>query len=130
VDPKDCLDSFGKWRNILGFSEIESRFFGCQVRGLLSHPGAWPSRSHFSQAISFLQVSQTKLFIHVSSLLSMLIDVATTSLGDRGGTVVKVLCCKSEGRWFDPITSLRSHTMALGSIQPLTDMSTRSISWG
>ena len=22
--------------------------------------------------------------------------------GDRGGTVVKVLCCKSEGRWFDP----------------------------
>jgi hypothetical protein len=23
--------------------------------------------------------------------------------GDRGGTVVKVLCYKSEGRWFDPI---------------------------
>ena len=23
-------------------------------------------------------------------------------LGDRGGTVVKVLCYKSEGRWFDP----------------------------
>jgi len=22
-------------------------------------------------------------------------------LGDRGRTVVKVLCCKSEGRWFD-----------------------------
>ena len=22
--------------------------------------------------------------------------------GDRGGTVVKVLCYKSEGRWFDP----------------------------
>jgi len=22
-------------------------------------------------------------------------------LGDRGGTVVKVLCYKSEGRWFD-----------------------------
>ena len=22
--------------------------------------------------------------------------------GDRGGTVVKVLCHKSEGRWFDP----------------------------
>jgi len=37
---------------------------------------------------------------------------------DRGGTVVKVLCYKSEGRWFVPagvsgffidITSLRSH---------------------
>ena len=24
------------------------------------------------------------------------------TLGDRGGTVVKVLCYKSEGRWFDP----------------------------
>ena len=23
-------------------------------------------------------------------------------MGDRGGTVVKVLCYKSEGRWFDP----------------------------
>ena len=22
--------------------------------------------------------------------------------GDRGGTVVKVLCYKQEGRWFDP----------------------------
>jgi len=43
--------------------------------------------------------------------------------GDRGNTVVKVLCYKSEGRWFDP-------TMALGSTQPLTERSTRSISWG
>jgi len=24
------------------------------------------------------------------------------SEGDRGSTVVKVLCYKSEGRWFDP----------------------------
>ena len=24
------------------------------------------------------------------------------TLGDRGSTVVKVLCYKSEGRWFDP----------------------------
>jgi len=23
-------------------------------------------------------------------------------IGDRGSTVVKVLCYKSEGRWFDP----------------------------
>ena len=37
--------------------------------------------------------------------------------GDRGGRVVKVLCYKSEGRWFDPswcqffidIKSFRSH---------------------
>ena len=26
----------------------------------------------------------------------------TKSIGDRGSTVVKVLCYKSEGRWFDP----------------------------
>jgi len=26
----------------------------------------------------------------------------TLYLGDRGSSVVKVLCCKSEGRWFDP----------------------------
>ena len=25
-----------------------------------------------------------------------------TEFGGRGGTVVKVLCYKSEGRWFDP----------------------------
>ena len=26
----------------------------------------------------------------------------TPRLGDRGSTVVKALCYKSEGRWFDP----------------------------
>ena len=26
----------------------------------------------------------------------------TPQCGDRGSTVVKVLCYKSEGRWFDP----------------------------
>ena len=59
--------------------------------------------------------------------------------GDRCSTVVKALCYKSEGRWFDPswchwnfsLTQNPSgRTMALGSTQPLTDMSTRSISWG
>ena len=29
------------------------------------------------------------------------IVVYVTVVGDRGGTVVKVLCYKSEGRWFD-----------------------------
>ena len=46
--------------------------------------------------------------------------------GDRGSTVVKVLCYKSEGRWFDH----SDRTVALGSTQPLTEMSTRNISWG
>jgi len=39
-------------------------------------------------------------------------------IGDRGGTVVKVLCYKSEGRWFDPSWCHPSdRTMALGSTQ-------------
>ena len=60
-------------------------------------------------------------------------------MGNRGGTVVKVLCYKSEGRWFDSswchwnfsLTQNPSdRTMVLGSTQPLAKMSTRSISWG
>ena len=56
--------------------------------------------------------------------------------GDRGSTVVKVLCYKSVGRWFDPswcqlnfsLTQNPSdRTMAVGSTQLLTEMST---SWG
>jgi len=58
---------------------------------------------------------------------------------DRGSTVVKVLCFKSERPWFDPswcqwnfsLTQNPSdRTMTLGSTQPLTEMSTGSISWG
>ena len=49
--------------------------------------------------------------------------------GDRGSTVVKVLRYKSEGRWFDPSWSW-CPSDRLGSTQPLTEMSTRSISWG
>ena len=67
------------------------------------------------------------------------INEYTCALWDRGGTVVKVLCYKSEGRWFDPSWSQwnfsftlnpSDRTMALGSTQTLTEMSTRSISWG
>jgi hypothetical protein len=56
---------------------------------------------------------------------------------NRGSTVVKVLRYKSEGRWFDPRwcrffndINPSDRTMALGSTQPLTEMSTRRISWG
>jgi len=58
-------------------------------------------------------------------------------LSDRGGTVIKVLCYKSGGRWF--VLSWRhwnfsfklnpsNRTMALGSTELLTEMSIRSIS--
>ena len=52
----------------------------------------------------------------------------------RSGTVVKVLCYKSLGRWFDSRWchwhNPPDRTMALGSTHPLREMSTRSISWG
>jgi len=34
----------------------------------------------------------------------MYLNIGTVQFheGDRGGTVVKMLCYKSEGRWFDP----------------------------
>jgi len=57
-----------------------------------------------------------------------------TQAGDRGGTVVKVLCYKSEDRWFDPswchwnfslIYNPSDRNMALGSTQSLTVMSKR-----
>ena len=58
--------------------------------------------------------------------------------GECGGTVVKVLCYKSGGRWFNPRWchwifhwhNPSDRTMALGSTQPLTDMRTWRISWG
>jgi len=39
-------------------------------------------------------VTEKKLVLHFGDLL--------VPSGDRGGTVVKVLCYKSEGRWLDP----------------------------
>ena len=56
--------------------------------------------------------------------------------GDRGGTVVKVLCYKVAGSIPDDIIGIfhghnpSDRTMALGSTQLLTEMSTKSISWG
>jgi hypothetical protein len=59
-------------------------------------------------------------------------------IGDRGSAVVKVLCYKSEGRgpipdsvmvFFIDINPF-DRTMDQGSTQPLTVMSTGSISWG
>ena len=57
-------------------------------------------------------------------------------VGDRSGTVIKVLCYKSEGHWFDCGVieiflwhNLSDHTMDLGLTHPLTEVSTRRISW-
>ena len=37
------------------------------------------------------------------------------NMGDRGGTVVKVMCYKSEGRWIDPSWCPWNTFSALGS---------------
>ena len=43
----------------------------------------------------------------------------------------EALCCKPEGRGFDsPLHNSSGSTMTLGLTQPLTEMSTRNISWG
>ena len=61
------------------------------------------------------------------------------SLLHHGSTVVKVLCYKSEGRWFDPnccqwifhwYKILPIALWPWGSTQSLTEMSTKSISGG
>ena len=78
------------------------------------------------------------MLCHVKVMFIQLLNLLERYYGVRDGTVVKVLCYKLEGRWFDPsgshwnflLTKNPSDcTMALGSIQPLTEMSTRSISW-
>ena len=53
-------------------------------------------------------------------------------MGARGGVVFKALSYKPEGRGFDSrwCHNPSGRTMALGSTQPLTEMSTRCISWG
>jgi hypothetical protein len=73
----------------------------------------------------------------ISSFCLKLAAVMYTVGTADGGTVVNVLRYKSEGRWFESrwcngIFHWRNpsdRTMALGSTQPLTEMSTRSISW-
>jgi hypothetical protein len=56
--------------------------------------------------------------------------------GVRGGVMVKTQRYKPAGRGFDGVTvnfhwhNPTGRTMALGLTQPLTEMSTRCISWG
>jgi len=68
----------------------------------------------FYQSLSFtnrctLYQSYKSFRFTLKLILKLLLNVSSGSLqlslakvGDRGGRVVKVLCYKSEGRWFDP----------------------------
>jgi len=63
-----------------------------------------------------------------------LLYISSTLLGTRGGALVEALRYKPEGRGFDSgLCHCRSpygRTMALGSTQPQTEMSTRIFSGG
>jgi hypothetical protein len=46
--------------------------------------------------------SVVELTVSCARVMALLdISVSYLVFGDRGGTMVKVLCYKSEGRWFD-----------------------------
>ena len=47
------------------------------------------------------EIIDSRLHCHFEVPL-LLFTVYTCVKGDRGNTVVKVLCYKLEGRWFDP----------------------------
>jgi hypothetical protein len=49
---------------------------------------------------------------------------------ERGGTVGRGTALQAGGCGFDSPRGPSGRTMALGSNQPLTEMSTRNISWG
>ena len=59
----------------------------------------------------------TGITLIIIIIISIIIYIIPDKYGDRGGTVLKVLCYKSEGRWFDSrwchwnfsLTSFRSH---------------------
>ena len=63
-----------------------------------------PLQSHFDPPVcSSVHSTTCSRFLFPDVLLTarLIIILAINQLGDRGSTVVKVLCYKSEGRWFD-----------------------------
>jgi len=49
-----------------------------------------------------LNYETTKQFLVSVNKTKQYIIIIIIIIGGRGGTVVKMLCYKSEGRWFDP----------------------------
>jgi hypothetical protein len=122
-------------------STLSLRFFS--AINAVPFPPERPRR----QEISFLQVflpncERVRVSIHTCHMYHQFIFLDLTVVVlfgvDRGITVIKVLCYKSEGRWFDPSWCrwifhwhkiLPIALWPWGSNQPLTEMSTGSISW-
>jgi len=68
-------------------------------RQALSFPGGWGSQISRQSAFEGGKVVS---HMHRPLLPRQEIFLVFISVGDCGGTVVKVLCYNSEGRWFDP----------------------------
>ena len=60
------------------------------------------SRSECWKGNAFFYLAFLKYYITViRAVFLRYLPVVSVCVGDRGGTVVKVLCYISEGRWFD-----------------------------
>jgi len=58
--------------------------------------------SQIYASLHFTELYPTTLHYTYRHFTSSHLHFTVLSYGDRGSTVVKVLCCKSKGRWFDP----------------------------
>ena len=65
---------------------------------LLSLHRVWKLSRDVKQIGGFLRAKATALGLTIKEINI----TGTCQVGDRGSTVVKVMCYKSEGRWFDP----------------------------
>jgi len=127
--------NLSRWWGICYLEVTQSKLFACfccfKCR-LIHHFFQLPDEE---RKVSSTKLNNFKLILSHFHYRKMVLVLLHT--GDCSNTMVKVLCYKSEGRWFDPRGchwnfcwhNPFDHTMALGSTQPLTEMSTRSITW-
>jgi len=52
--------------------------------------------------VEVVTVHAMKTYKECRGVAPLILNLSTRLSGDRGSTVVKVLCYKSDGRWFDP----------------------------
>ena len=84
-----------------GWNSFESRFFTSkthQTTGTLAGPMDCYKRGNTEQTLS----SQGIQILNYPACRPLFLWATLPHMGDHGSTVVKVLCYKSEGRWFDP----------------------------
>ena len=78
-------------------------------------------------------ITRVQIVVVVAAVIIIIIMFSTTRVGTAVAQLVEALRYKSEGRGFDSRWchwNPSGRTMALGSTQPLREMSTRNISCG